>query len=185
MRLVAALLLALCVAALAAPPRDTLFESSTEDSTAGWSHIPEALAHGLVASGDDNDRTLVDDTIREKGLARNDAQFFRAKPIRLAVAGPAMRFVRPPDKPFLMPFYGAHIFRFWFVDARGRIVYASAADGVAVLRSSHDGMHDLRVSQCHGGGCADTTEVFAHGRYEDAGCTKRDIDGGATAVACD
>ena len=183
MRTLAALLLLAPGVALAAPPHDELFASSTEDSTAGWARIPEALARALVASGDASDRTLVDDTIRGKGLARNDAQFFRAKAVRLAVAGLPMRFVRPPDKPYYLPFYGAHIFRFWFVDARGQIVFASAADAVAVLKSSHAGLHDLRVSQCHGGGCDDTVEVFAHGRYEAAACTTT-TDAGTAVVAC-
>ena len=185
MRRAALASLALFAAAATAAPRDVLFESATEDSTAGWSRIPESLAHALIASGDAGDRERVDDAIAENELPRGDAQFFRARAVRVALAGPPMRFVRPPDKPFFLPFYGAHLFRFWFVDATGRVVFASGADAVAVLRTSHEGMHDLRVSQCHGGACDDTTEVFVHGAYRDAGCTRTAIDGGATSAPCD
>ena len=92
--------------------------------------------------------------------------------------------MRPPDKPFHPPFYGAHIFRFWIVDAKGHIVFAAGADGFAMLTSSHEGMHDLRVSQCHGGACYATTEVFSHGKYKDAGCATTAIDGGAPTAGC-
>ena len=184
MRRIAALLLAAGVGAALAAPRDTLFESSTEESTAGWSHIPERLAHALIASGDATDRQLVDDTIRDDELTHNDAQFFRAKAMRVALNGPPTRFVRPPDKPYHQVFYGAHIFRFWLVDAHDRIVFASGADGFAVLKSSHDGMHDLRVSQCHGGYCHDTRFEFAHGKYAGASCTTTVIDGGTTTAGC-
>ncbi len=184
MRRLVALLLAAGVGTALAAPRDALFESSTEDSTAGWSRIPERLAHALIASGDPTDRQLVDEAIHDDDLAHDDAQFFRAKPIRVALTGTPMRFVRPPDKPYHQVFYGAHIFRFWLVDARDHIVFASGADGFAVLKSSHGGMRDLRVSQCHGGYCYDTTLMFVHGQYVDAGCTTSAIDGGATTAGC-
>ena len=184
MRRLFALLLAACAGTALAAPRDTLFESSTEESTAGWSRISERLAHALIAAGDATDRELVDDAIRDDELPHNDAQFFRAKAIRVALAGPPMRFVRPPDQPYHQVFYGAHIFRFWLVDAHDRVVFASAADGFAVLKASHGGMHDLRVSQCHGGYCYDATFEFTHGKYADAGCTTTLIDGGTATAGC-
>ena len=81
------LLVAACATSTAARASDVLFESSTENSTAGWAPVAEPLAHALIASGDATDRQLVDDTIREDGLPPGDAQFFRMKPIRVALAG--------------------------------------------------------------------------------------------------
>ena len=157
---------------------------ATEDSTAGWMSIGEPLARKLVADGNKIERDTVQDAIKDEGLARNYRQFFRARKIDLATTGRAAVFVRPASEPYYMPFYGAHIFRFWVVDAAGHVLLSSAADEVALLDSVHGGMRDLRVSQCRGGVCYDTTELFEHGQYRNGSCATRSIVTGATSAGC-
>ena len=176
--------MALFCGAVGASAQTPLPSFATEQSTAGWMSIPEPLARTLVASGDKTDRELVDEAIKGDGLARNYRQFFRARKTALAVSGPPALFVRPASDPHYTPFYGAHIFRFWFISSTGNVLLASAADKVSVLDSVHAGMHDLAVSQCHGGACYDTTEVFEHGKYRDATCSTRSLDTGQTSAGC-
>ena len=181
-------LLTLAAACLLAAPGASAHGSatafSTEDSTAGWISIGEPLARTLVAGSDKLERDMVQEAIKEEGLARNYRQFFRARKIALATSGRAAVFVRPASEPYYMPFYGAHIFRFWVVDAAGHVLLSSAADEVALLDAVHGGMRDLRVSQCRGGACYDTTEIFEHGQYRNGRCATRSIVTGATSVGC-
>ncbi len=161
------------------------FSSATEaPTTSGWQPITEKLAAALVARGDPTDRAELDDTIHSEHLPRNLRQFFVARPVPLSDGGLRTLFVRPPTEPYYQPFYGAHTFRFWVVDARGRILLAAQADRFAVLGSVHEGMHDVLVSQCRGGFCYDTTAAFHDGAYRDGACVTRTIDGGATTPQC-
>ncbi|HEX7688601.1 MAG TPA: hypothetical protein VF453_12895 [Burkholderiaceae bacterium] len=183
LRLLATLAL-LAGAAAGAASASTSATFATEDSTAGWATVKESLAQALVHAGDAEDRRQLDDTIRDDGLPRNDRQFLRARPVQLAVAGHPGLFVRPATQPHANAFYGAHTFRFWFVDAGGRLLFTSTADKVAVLPSVHEGMHDLRVSQCRGGECFETDEVFERGRYRDGACVTTSIASGQASAGC-
>lgn len=178
--LVSAALLAAACARADAPAASF----ATEDATTGWATVSEPLAKALVASGDAQDREMLDDTIRDDGLRPNYRQFLRQRPVRLAVAGKPALFVRPATTPRAAAFYGAHTFRFWFVGAGSKVVFASSADRVAILETAHEGMRDLRVSQCRGGACFETTEVFEHGAYRDGACVTRDIESGRTTPGC-
>jgi hypothetical protein len=157
---------------------------ATEDSTKGWMTIDEPLARMILATGDKTDRELVEDTIKDEGLARNYRQFFRARKISLAAKGRADLFVRPASEPRYAPYYGAHVFRFWFIDAARHVVYASSADKVSLLGSQHEGMHDLLVSQCRSGYCYDTTVIFERGQYRDGSCSTTVLDTGHTSAGC-
>ena len=182
MRRLLAVLALLAGAAAGAAPASATF--ATEDSTAGWATVEESLARALVRAGDAEDRRQLDDAIRDDGLPRNYRQFLRARPVHIAAAGHAGLFVRPAAQPHASAFYGAHTFRFWFVDAGGRVLFTSSADKVAVLPSVHEGMHDLRVSQCRGGECFETDEVFEHGRYRDGACVTTSIASGQSSPGC-
>lgn len=61
-------------------------------------------------------------------------------------------FVRPALAPYCSCFYGAHLFRYWFVtshEAEGKTRYTmsfrSGGDGVRVLPSVTNNFHDLQL----------------------------------------
>lgn len=184
MRRPLATLALLAGAAAGATSASTSATFATEDSTSGWATVKESLAQALVRAGNAQDRRQLDDTIRDDGLPRNYRQLLRARPVHVAAAGPPGLFVRPAAQPHASAFYGAHTFRFWFVDAGGRLLFTSTADQVAVLPSVHEGMHDLRVSQCRGGECFETDEVFERGRYRNGACVATSIASGQASLGC-
>jgi hypothetical protein len=149
-----------------------IFSSATENSTSGWGGIPEKLAQELVS---EDDRILLTDTIAQEGLSKNYHQFFRSKKIRLSPSEPLAYFIRPAKEPYYPVFYGAHTFRFWVVNVKGKVLLSGSADSVSFLNSIHDGMRDIMLTQCRSGTCYDTPEVYGSGEYRSGSTSVRTV----------
>ena len=145
-----------------------VFQSYTEEPTAGWGRISEALARRLVISKGIKD--YADQCIHDDALARNYRQFLVTRPAPLSTGQEKYFLVRPTADPNCHAFYGAHVFTFWIVDSRQRIVFSATADEFTVLKTSHKGMRDLLVSQCHGGYCYRSTLAFDAHSYQAMSC---------------
>jgi hypothetical protein len=155
-----------------AQPLPEMFSSATENSTFGWGGISEKLAKELIS---EDDRVLVTDAIADEGLSKNYRQFFRSKRIRLSPSEPPAYFIRPAKEPYYPVFYGAHTFRFWVVNVKGKVLLSGSADSVSVLNSIHDGMRDIMFTQCRSGTCYDTAEVYVNGEYQSGSISVRSI----------
>ena len=81
-------------------------------------------------------------------------------------------------------FYGAHIFNYWILDEHGKVVFSSASDKFSVMEDTHNGMHDLLISQCYGGRCYDTRLFFHDGRYNEGECTAVEIAAPQVTMPC-
>jgi hypothetical protein len=149
-----------------------MFSSATENSTFGWGGITEKLAQELVS---EDDRVLLMDTIAQEGLSKNYHQFFRSKRIRLSPSEPPAYFIRPAKVPYYPVFYGAHTFRFWVVNVKGKVLLSGSADSVSFLNSVHDGMRDIMLTQCRSGTCYNTPEVYGSGEYQRGSISVRTI----------
>jgi hypothetical protein len=155
-----------------AQPLPGMFSSATENSTFGWGGIPEKLAQELVSK---DDRVLLTDAIAQEGLSKNYHQFFRSKKISLSPSEPPAYFIRPAQEPYYPVFYGAHTFRFWVVNVKGKVLLSGSADSVSFLNSVHDGMRDIMLTQCRSGTCYDTLEVYGRGEYQSGSISVRTI----------
>lgn len=159
-----------------------VFQTQTEDRTIGWAVPNEKLATSLVTFSDLN--TLASDCIQVNGLDKNFRQFLVSKPLFLSKNRSKFLFVRPSSELYCGAFYGAHIFHFWIVDPKQRVIFSSSADEFEVLKSNHEGMRDLLVSSCHGGYCYRTTMMFSRGAYAKASCHTTELETNKTVPGC-
>lgn len=178
--------LAVCLAWLCwgaqAAPEEAVFSSRAQESTEGWARVSENLAVSLVEDAGASDALY--QCIGSAGLPTNYHQFLATKAIPLATDKARFFFVRPASRPYCSAFYGEHGYAFWLVDADRRVIYASLADALDVLPSSHNGMRDLLVSQCHDGYCYRTTVIFSTQSWREQSCTTTSLQTGVTVPGC-
>lgn len=159
-----------------------VFQSQTEDRTTGWAVPKEKLATSLVTFSDLN--TLANDCIQVNGLDKNFRQFLVSKALFLSKNRSKFLFVRPSSELYCGAFYGAHIFHFWIVDQKQRVIFSASADEFEAMESSHEGMRDLLVSSCHCGYCYRTTMMFSRGAYTKASCHTTELQTNKTVPRC-
>jgi len=102
-------------------------------------------------------------------------------------------FVRPTLKPYCFAFYGAHLFRYWFVTSsqsaknhKYKILFRGGGDGVGVLPTRTNGVADIlayghtAVSQFW------TTLAFDGREFKEKGCERKDFqeDGSLKSLPC-
>lgn len=110
----------------------------------------------FVLKNEPEDVGLFEECLKENNLKRNEAKkLFSVARISLISGSNAGYFIRPAIEPWCMAFYGAHLFRYWFVSSKqvdGRetyeMVYKSGGDGIKVLGSTTNGLHDL-ITESH------------------------------------
>lgn len=127
---------------------------------------------------------IIKDTSKKLNLPNTYRHFFRYKKIQISTNKQHAFFIRPSTKYQLTPVTGAHTFRFWVVQNKENVLFSASADKFSILKSTHEGMHDLRVDQCRGGFCFETTIVFTKGKYQDASCSTRSIDSNKIVLGC-
>jgi len=164
--------------AFAAP----LFQSSTEDSTAGWRMISAKLAKHLIEQSSASDDVTEAMSTRQR---KDDYRiFFKARQIPLAIKGKSHLFVRPATSPHFGIFYGAHIFSYWIVDSNENIIFTSRSDRFSVLSASHNGMRDIEVSQCRTSECFVTRFVFDGASYVEQRCFTEEVQSRRRTAGC-
>lgn len=177
--------IALCLGLTwSAAAADTLFEAATEFPVAGWKPVSIQLSRAVLNTSPDT-KKLLDEEIDDKGLKKRYRDYFLWKPIPISVTGKQFKFVRPNFDPYLQSLYGAHTFHYWIVGANGSVLLTSASDRLAVLSDAHNGMRDLLISQCHGGWCFETRQIFDGRQYEPSVCEASEIANPDSKIPCD
>jgi len=87
-------------------------------------------------------------------------------------------FVRPALEPYCMAFYGAHLFRYWFVKVettnkkqKFTMLLQGGGDGITVLPSETKGYKDLSTDSHTAMDLYTTTLKFNGLNYESSSCT--------------
>jgi hypothetical protein len=141
---------------------------------------PKGLISFLLSDSDVDDKRLFKECMTNAGLeSDSESKLFSV----YKVNGPDDRhpdyLVRPALTPYCFAFYGAHLFRFWFVatDQNSnpqpyRILLKGPADVVSVLSSTTKSHHDLLVGNNTAVEEFDSVMVFNGSSYTEKKCTK-------------
>ncbi|MDD5035361.1 MAG: hypothetical protein PHE55_11460 [Methylococcaceae bacterium] len=155
-----------------------LFSSSTEEIPEGASQVPPAVLKDILKPGGEsevssNDLELLEECRQEKNPASKDySKFFVAKSVPLGDEGRTGYFVRPAAQPYCHAFYGAHLFRYWFVSihlsgdqTKPKTLFSGASDAVSLLPGKTHGYHDIDSVSCIASGCDSSIYRFDGKRY--------------------
>jgi hypothetical protein len=173
-----ALFLLLPVVCLGAPK--ILLSADTESELKNKISTPKEIVQ-LIMQDDQDDAKLFNECLIEKGLEKDSASsFFDAVAIDLNDDGLPDFFVRPAIKPYCHVFYGAHLFRYWFVTSHRqngkihyKIAFKNGSDQVELLNSRTNNYRDL-VSVGHSAVEFYTSTLRFNGReYESVNCKKQ------------
>ncbi|GAB2867058.1 hypothetical protein GCM10027277_40010 [Pseudoduganella ginsengisoli] len=107
----------------------------------------------LILRDEPDDVAHVRECMVEKGLRKKyAAKLFTATSLHLNGDGIPDYFVRPSLEPYCAAFYGAHLFRYWFVVGHRNhgkisyhIIFKSGSDEARVLATMTNGYHDLEL----------------------------------------
>ncbi|MRV73116.1 hypothetical protein GJ700_15510 [Duganella sp. FT92W] len=117
----------------------------------------------------------------EKGFGKKaTAKFFTAKALHLNGDGVTDYFVRPALRPYCQAFYGAHLFRYWFIIGHRmqgkttyKIVFKNGGDEARILANVTNGYHDLALIGHTAAEAYTTTWRFNGKHYAQAGCIRQ------------
>lgn len=173
---------------------EPIFWSDTESELKSTVPAPAGLVQFILASEDAESRHQLRECVQENGLKMGqESLLFSVAEIPAASDTKKVLFVRPALKPYCFAFYGAHLFRYWFVassqPAKNRkyeILFRGGGDGVGVLPTRTNGIADLvtyghtAVSQFW------VTLAFDGHEFKAKGCERRDFqeDGSLKSVPC-
>ncbi|MBB3122411.1 hypothetical protein [Pseudoduganella violacea] len=149
---------------------------------------PPAGVVKLILQSEQEDTAQLRECLQDKGLRKNAiGKLFIAKAIQLNDDGLSDYFVRPALEPHCSAFYGAHLFRYWFVTTHrknGKILYKimlkGGGDGVRVLNTVSKGHRDLELIGHNAVEEYTSTWNFDGKQYQNTRCRKRRFtqDGG-------
>lgn len=160
-----------------------LMSSDTESELTQNVKLPRAVIDLIIRNEPDDVSQL------EECMANGDheripvADLFSARAIQLNNDDLPDYFVRPAVKPYCFAFYGAHLFRYWFVTSykiNGRIghrlVFKAGGDEVRVLNHFTNGYRDLELVGHNAVKVATSSWRFDGKKYVVTGCTLRNVD---------
>lgn len=175
----AALSLAFVHAQGIAGTSEILLSQSTESESLPGSVVPErAMIKSILSSYDKEDqitfREMLNECVTDKKQPQH--QFFLKKKLPSLEEGKAVYFVRPSVKPYCGAFYGAHIFQFWLVSQKNKVLYSGGADSVTIFKTTHNGMYDIEVMHGGGWGISETKLEFDGHKYKPLVCKETRFD---------
>jgi hypothetical protein len=180
------------VCAAAAEP---IFWSAPEAELANQISPPAGLIQFVVNGEDADDRHLLLECMQQQNLKKGEeAKLFTVVELSLADDSRKAYFVRPALKPYCLTFYGAHLFRYWFITssverkhAKYRTLFKNGGDGIGVLATRTNGYRDLLVFNHTAMSQFWTTLAFDGRKYEQVSCEQKDFqdDGSLRSVSCD
>lgn len=173
---------------------EPIFWSDTESELKSTVPAPAGLVQFVLASEDVESRHQLRECMQENGLKTGqEASLFSVAEINAAHDARKVFFVRPTLKPYCFAFYGAHLFRYWFVTSshpaknhKYDILFRGGGDGVGVLSTRTNGVADLvtyghtAVSQFR------VTLAFDGREFKEKGCERIDVqeDGSLKRLPC-
>lgn len=180
--------------ALQARAADPIFWSDTESELKSTVPAPAGLAQFILRNEDADSRRQFKECMQENGIMDGqEAALFSVAEVPEVRGSMKVFFVRPTLRPYCFVFYGAHLFRYWFVKssqpARNhnfKILFKGGGDGVGVLPTRTNGVADLitlghtAVSQFW------ITHAFDGREFREKGCERKDFqdDGSLKNLPC-
>ena len=177
----------LCISLMASLPglasAQVLMASDTESELAHNVRLPQGVIDLIIKNEPDDAGQLEECMANDEGGKIPVADLFSARKIRLNNDDLPDYFVRPAIKPYCQVFYGAHLFRYWFVTSyrekgkiRYRITFKAGSDAVRVLNHRTNGYHDLELVGHNAIQVATSSWRFDGKRYVAVGCVLRNAD---------
>ena len=173
---------------------EPVFWSDTETELKDTVSAPAGLIQFVLRGEDSDDNRSVHECMQQEKLKKGEeAALFTVSRVSLKDDQSPGYFVRPALKPFCSAFYGAHLFRYWFVTTameKGRLVYRMAfkdgGDGVGVLPTSTNGYKDLLLYSHDAVSQYWVTLAFDGREYKEKDCERKDFqeDGSLKSVPC-
>ena len=160
-----------------------LLQVGTEMSAPGEIRPSQELVRVVLGAIDKDDVAQLNDCIAEQGLKHADyAALLRA--VRID-AGPGRKlwFVRPTLKPYCFALYGAHLFRYFWIEEQlssslphYRLLFKNGGDIFAVYRQQSHGLNDIEATGCIVSECRSARMAFDGREYRPIRCswTNRD-----------
>ncbi|MBB5019068.1 hypothetical protein HNQ59_002366 [Chitinivorax tropicus] len=153
--------------------------SSTESlPTAGNQRPTPAMMRAIMKSTDDTDQEGVAACLGELSLPQSALpRLFLSTPLPTIQAGERKYFVRPALAPYCQTFYGAHLFRFWLINAQTikgktqyQVLFSGIGDVFEVLSSTHHQQYDLIQTNCTASSCIKEKLQFNGQQYQAVEC---------------
>jgi len=173
---------------------EPVFWSDTETELKDTVSAPAGLIQFVLRGEDSDDNRSVHECMQEEKLKKGEeAALFTVSRVSLKDDQSPGYFVRPALKPFCSTFYGAHLFRYWFVTSameKGRLVYRMAfkdgGDGAGVLPTSTNGYKDLLLYSHDAASEYWVTLAFDGREYKEKDCERKDFqeDGSLKSMPC-
>ena len=160
-----------------------LMSSETESELSNKIKPPQGVIE-LVIQSEPDDANILKECMLNDGQGKiSMVEFFSAQAIRLKNDGLQDYFVRPALEPYCSAFYGAHLFRYWFVVSYRkegkiayRVIFKSGGDKVRVLEHVTNGYHDLELVGRNAVKAETSTWRFDGKKYVVSGCFIRDVN---------
>jgi hypothetical protein len=170
--------------AVACPAFSQVMMSSDTESKLSQNVKPPKGVIDLIIANEPDSANQLKECMANNGRGQIlAADLFSVRVIRLNNDDLPDYFVRPAIEPYCGAFYGAHLFRYWFVlsyrekgKIRYRIVFKSGGDEVRVLTHVTNGYHDLELVGHNAIEVATSTWRFDGKKYAASGCFLRKID---------
>jgi hypothetical protein len=174
------LLLALLASLSGLASAQVLMASDTESELAQNVRPPQGVIDLIIKNEPDDASRLEECMANDGGEKIPLAELFSARALQLNNDDLPDYFVRPAIKPYCHAFYGAHLFRFWFVTSYRkngkisyRLVFKAGGDEVRVLNPRTNGYHDLEMVGHNAIKVATSSWRFDGKKYVVTGCILR------------
>ena len=186
-------ILAVVLCTLVAQPvlagEKTLLSAGTETPTYGEARPSRDLVRVVLTAVQKDEVKALDDCLAEQGFRRGDyASLLSAVRID-AAGGRKLWFVRPALKPYCFALYGAHLFRYFWLEEhqaanrpRYRLLFQNGGDVFAVYRQQHHGLNDIEATGCIVNRCRSARMSFDGRAYRSVLCADTTFGVGGRTV---
>ena len=166
-----------------------LLKAGTEMPMPGGMRPSKELVQVVLRAIQKNDIEQLDDCLAQQGLKRADyASLLRAVKIDTA-AGNKLWFVRPALEPYCFALYGAHLFRYFWIEQQGsasswryRLLFQNGGDVFNVYPQQSHGLNDIEATGCIVSECRSARMAFDGRTYRTVKCSRTTWEEGGREV---
>jgi hypothetical protein len=167
-----------------------LLKAGTEMPMPGGVRPLKELVRVVLGAIPKDDIAALDGCLTEQGFKQADyASLLRALKIKTG-AGNELWFVRPALKPYCQVLYGAHLFRYFWIERLGsasrshyRLLFQHGGDVFSVYPQQSHGLNDIEATGCIVSGCRSARMAFDGQKYRTVRCSFTTLeDGGRREV---
>lgn len=135
------------------------------------------VTRAVIGGLDSDDRRMLDECITTNKLKRGDYSAL-LRSVRIGPPRQALWFISPAESPYCRALYGAHLFRYFFVEEKisavsriYRVVFSNGGDFIEVYARKRNGLNDIQPTGCIAGKCWSARMAFDGRRYQPVRCT--------------